>query len=1104
MRLLVADCDPDHVKSALATAPVKGCTVSLNPHFLDVNPQEEDLWIACGAPAVKMVQAAGWITKAGGVVAHRGKLFTVMPEDQGWSKPINLGITYAPQIKHMDYADYVNFITDIQLYRRFEQTGSMEPKLGHYAYVKDLKGVIEYIDKKHAQTGQAVVTALDLETMGLFPWYPDKNILVVQVSAGIGLSDVVYVPDLSKQELDELIADLHWLCTSSKVKIIGANLKFDMSWLRAKWGIVVRNFVFDTCNGGSLVEENRPNSLNIHTKIYAPELGGYDDPFNRKFDKDKMETVPKEDMLPYAGGDTDAVLRIFPKIRAELMADNNTITGKPAKNSLASLYTHVVSPALVAIHKMEYHGVCVDTEKFHEFGADLQGRMVEDCKAAVDLLPKHLIDKYGGLVEGGAPLSKANMIAEHLFTPHGLNIKPLVKTEKAEKPSTSEHHLSQFKDHPEAGPLIERYISYKQVSKMYGTYYEGFLAKLRPDNRWHASYIIHKQGKDKYNQQDAAGTVTGRGSAVDPAFQCVAGDTEIATDQGIRLAADIIDGSGVSDTDPMVPGEVTLWTRMGWRKSTYFFRSWRADLLKVTLHCGSALTCTPEHPILTHRGWVQAQHLDPEDFLRPVRPVPKRDAGSAWNEYNARVWGIIDTVGSHTAGFIEVPEEFRDVVQTALDLGEPEDFEGHTVFRSHFLKYDRFAELRGTRMVYPYLRGVFEAAGSTSGGKGTSKVTIPNLEWSRAVAIQREAMTSGIHSPWIIPTTGGKFRLEFRGRSAREFLRRCGLSVPDHWKGPPAKFENEPFSGYQIKHIHPAPAGYVYDFTVPETHSFTANGWMVHNTVPKHSYWGKRIRECIIAPPGYRIAGLDYSQGELKITACWANERNMIDAYTRGIDLHTLTAATVNGMSYEEAINLKKVSPDAYKDLRQRGKAGNFGLIYGISPYGFVHYADQSYGVQMTLEEAEIFHSTFFSLYPGLPLWHDRQIAEAQQNGFVRSPFGRTRRLHNIFSPVDKTRKESERQAINSPIQGTLGDVMWWSMGIIEQRYEDEIIPFGNVHDQGLWYVPEDTWQEDTRKIKEVMENLPMKEAFGWEPELAFTTDAEIGSNLAELVEVAL
>lgn len=1115
----------------------------INPKWITPDPDER-LWIACGAPALKMLQGAGWLPKKGGVEANRGKLFTVQPD--GWIKPISVGVTYAPQIYHIDFADFVTFQTDIAIYRRFEKTGSMKPKLGHYTYAHDLSGVIRYLKARYAQTGQPVELAMDTETEGLDPFNPAKRIVCIQASAKEGISDVVYVLhdhyDFGKEEpgswlitkrLETIIGQLQWIVSQPWIKIVGANFKYDMLWLRVKYGIVFQNFAFDTCNGGSLLEENRANTLNLHTKVYSPDLGGYDDDFNQTYDKSKMGSVPKDALLTYAGGDTDACLRNYRKIRTQLLADNPAPGGKPAKNSLTSVYLNIVHPALKALHKMEYTGVYVDVDRFHAFGADLENRMHESMAHAASVLPKHLIDKYGGLTPtGGAPLSKPAMIAEFLFSPTGLNLKPLQTTEKTGAPSTAEYHLAQFKDHPEAAAVIDRYLDYKSVSKMHGTYYVGFLSHLRADNRWHPSYIIHKQGDDKANEQAAAGTVTGRGSATAPAFQCVTGDTEILTRDGIRTAAELI--------DPLVPDKapspfrahvMDVWGTGGWQATSNVFRSWRTDLLRVRFNNGNELTCTPEHPVLTFRhGFVAAKDLT-EDHYLPVPPKVDRPDAPAWCTPDvAEAIGVITAVGTISATlptiYIEVPKDHGGwlhavVAHELRETGKLETVDDRAVLSFDFREDMPLAaklfflalpdaggppispDLRGTDRIPDFLRGVLRAAGAfTKARAGNAAIRFKTPRRGLALALLRETLMEGLVSAKVA-LKGGGYRVEWWGYSAEVLSNVVGLPQPE-W---PARLNDDyghrPYAPMKVLSVEPAGHGWVYDFTVPTTHDFLANSMIVHNTVPKHSYWGKRLRECIIAPPGHVIVARDYSQGELKVAACWAGEQKMIHAYKSGIDLHVLTAATVNAMSYEEAMNLKKVDLPAYEMLRQNGKAGNFGLLYGMSAYGFMMYADQVYGVKLTIEQAEAMRDAYFGLYPGLPLWHDRQIQEAMVTGQVRSPLGRVRRLPTIHSPIKTVRKTAQNQAINSPIQGTLVDMMWMSMGIIEQERPDLLNPFAQVHDQGLWYTHEDRVNEALEYSGAIMEDLPFEQRFGWKPELAFTTDAEVGYNLASLKKIA-
>lgn len=1145
MKLLVCDAtEPDDVTSACARLGLPVIDLCLNPNWLPPDP-EETLWVACGAPAVKMVQAAGWIPKKGGVEANRGKLFQGI-QPQGWSKSVNLGVTYAPQIMHFDYAKFVVCQTDIAAFRRFETTGSMEPILGRYEYVDDLSGVIAFLKRKHAHTGQPVELALDTETEGLNPFDVNKRIVCLQASAMEGISDVVYVlgdhinpgPEITgplyggwqvSERLQRIIEQLQWIASQPWIKVVGANFKYDMLWLRVKWGIVFKNFAFDTCNGGSLLEENRPNTLNLHTKIYSPELGGYDDSFNATHNKAKMGEVPKEDLLPYAGGDTDACLRNYRKIRKGILQDNLTHDGKPAKNSLASVYMNLVHPTLYALHRMEHTGALVDKEKFHEMGSDLEGRMTEATRKAKQILPKSLIEKYGGETEhGGAPLSKPFMIAEYLFGKEYLGLEPKQETATG-KPSTAEYHLAQFKEEPEAADLIEFYLDYKSVSKMYGTYYEGFLKHLRSDDRWHASYIIHKQGKDKNNEQDAGGTVTGRGSAVDPAFQCVTGDTEIITPEGVKLAGEIIDPLfGDDHTNPFRKHEMLVMGDGKWRVTSNVFRSWRSDIMTVVLVNGNEISCTPEHPIMTVDGWVAAKDLHSGHQL-PIQYGFKRlNCNAPWaNPKVCQALGIIAAQGYLDVKLprvqIEVPEAFAHFIEMAFDsLGIPcttdllveeqlavvtavvsEDWgqSGLMFLLAMSTPDDRRIprELRFTDRFYDFMRGVIRVSGKQSvGGRNSQTLRLMKLNRELCLDIIREMMLEN-GRPGSIREFKEHCNVEMQGGTVYRLIKNCGLPLDDL---KPIEEVGKICASLFVKEVYPSGAGFVYDFTVPDHKHFMANSMLVHNTAPKHSYWGKRLRECIIAPPGYKIIARDYSQGELKVAACWAGEQKMIEAYQSGIDLHTLTGGTVKGMSYEEALNLKTLDPKLYDALRQGGKAGNFGLLYGMTAFGFMMYADSVYGVKLTIDEAEEMRNAFFDLYPGLPPWHQAQIMEAMQTGQVRSPLGRVRRLHNIHSTVKEEKKKAQNQAINSPIQGTLVDMMWWSMGIIERERPELLNAFGQIHDQGLWYAPEDRVDEALAYSGEIMENLPFQKVFGWNPELAFTTDAEVGYDLANLQKV--
>lgn len=267
-------------------------------------------------------------------------------------------------------------------------------------------------------------------------------------------------------------------------------------------------------------------------------------------------------------------------------------------------------------------------------------------------------------------------------------------------------------------------------------------------------------------------------------------------------------------------------------------------------------------------------------------------------------------------------------------------------------------------------------------------------------------------------------------------------------------------------------------------------------TIPKRTRWTKKLRKAYIAPPGYVILQLDFNQGELRITACVADEPTMIQAYLNEMDLHSITAARINGYELEVFNEL----PEELRDpLRSRGKAGNFGLIYGMGENGFREYAWASYGVKLTAEEAYSSREGFFELYNRLPAWHDEYRNIAHKYAQVVSPLGRVRHLPLINSRDRDVVAQAERQAINAPVQSTLSDMMQLAMTLIDKEYgHEDIHMFLMTHDSVALYVPEDDAIEWAKRCKVIMENLPLNK-FGWKPQLPFTADAEYGPNLAEL-----
>ena len=270
------------------------------------------------------------------------------------------------------------------------------------------------------------------------------------------------------------------------------------------------------------------------------------------------------------------------------------------------------------------------------------------------------------------------------------------------------------------------------------------------------------------------------------------------------------------------------------------------------------------------------------------------------------------------------------------------------------------------------------------------------------------------------------------------------------------------------------------------------------------------------------ILKADYSQGELRIAACIANCKPMIEGYRKGQDLHLIGGANAKGVSLTEAFKYEKYVKEVlgqklaageeltakekerlkfYSEMRQGGKASNFGFLYGMGANGFVTYAYETFGVHYTKSEAEQARENFFVLYPQLVDWHKQQVAFAKKNLYVISPLGRKRHLPLINSKDNEVSSKFGRNAVNSPVQSTLSDMGLLAISILHQKYP-ELRMWGMTHDDTGFYLPEDEVPMWAGRIREVMENLPLKEWFGWSHQINFPVDMEIGhDNLADLID---
>ena len=230
-----------------------------------------------------------------------------------------------------------------------------------------------------------------------------------------------------------------------------------------------------------------------------------------------------------------------------------------------------------------------------------------------------------------------------------------------------------------------------------------------------------------------------------------------------------------------------------------------------------------------------------------------------------------------------------------------------------------------------------------------------------------------------------------------------------------------------------------------------------------------RLKPAFIPRPGHVLLDLDYSQVELRVAAFVSRSQPMIDAFQRGDDLHRLLAAKIAGKAPEDVTSME----------RKRAKAGNFGLLYGMSPGGFQAYAATAYDVSLTLDEAQAVHSAFFEMWDGMRQWHERAKRRAYDRGYVTSPIGRTQWLSDLYSKSSFKSSHAERNALNSPVQGFGSDLMQMAAASIMGTLPGYPLPkvegahvVATVHDEICIEVPEDRWQEILVECKRRMEDV--------------------------------
>jgi len=227
--------------------------------------------------------------------------------------------------------------------------------------------------------------------------------------------------------------------------------------------------------------------------------------------------------------------------------------------------------------------------------------------------------------------------------------------------------------------------------------------------------------------------------------------------------------------------------------------------------------------------------------------------------------------------------------------------------------------------------------------------------------------------------------------------------------------------------------------------------------IPVRTEEGRRIRRAFVAEPGHRILAADYSQIELRIMAHLSGDERLLAAFARGQDIHRATAAEVMGIAPEEVTG----------EQRRSAKAINFGLIYGMSAFGLARQLGIDRGA------AQDYVDLYFSRYPRVRAFMDRIRAQARQDKYVETLFGRRLYLTDIDHSNQGRRAGAERTAINAPMQGSAADIIKRAMIAVDHWIEADHSPLRmimQVHDELVFEVAEGMVEAAAGRIRAEME----------------------------------
>ncbi|MDX2163111.1 MAG: DNA polymerase I [bacterium] len=284
--------------------------------------------------------------------------------------------------------------------------------------------------------------------------------------------------------------------------------------------------------------------------------------------------------------------------------------------------------------------------------------------------------------------------------------------------------------------------------------------------------------------------------------------------------------------------------------------------------------------------------------------------------------------------------------------------------------------------------------------------------------------------------------------------------------------------------IHPATGRVHTDFnqTGASTGRMSSSNPNLQN-IPIRTEIGREVRGAFIAPPGYKLLSVDYSQVELRIMAHITKEPTLLEAFQQGQDIHAATAAVIYNVPLAEVTKTQRIF----------AKRVNFGILYGMGAFRLARDSD------LTRQQAQAFIDAYFARLPGVKRYIDGTIRLAREQQYLTTLFGRRRKFPGLFMANRNQQAASEREAINMPIQGTAADIMKRAMIRLHDELQRRTLGARlilQVHDELVLEVPDETLHETAALVVETMESAAQLDA-------PLKANAQYGQNWRDLTEIS-